>query len=158
MKLLIAVLFVGNFLASSADADSNRSRERLQQLLIWKVSDSLNLTSKEESKLTSAIETTAKEKQEAGLEMQKIIQKLKAKKKNATALLEDYENALAKYHKAQEAELKRISKALGSERAAKYLVIKNEFGDKLKSVLSQINTPEEKPKPKKLKDPQIIEE
>jgi len=159
---LFATLFIliCVFGFSIAEA-SKRSRDRLEQLFVWKVSDSLNLNDDEESKLNEALTSVNRKKQDASRRIQSLVTKMSDKRvgsDKAEDLLNDYRDALKEYNSCQETELEKVEAVIGSKRMGQYIVIKHKFSDKLKSVLSQNSSANSQTKPKNLKAPSIIEE
>jgi hypothetical protein len=83
--------------------------------------------------------------------------------KEVDAALSEYKKALQEFQKLQTDELTQLKAILTPEKLAKYLVVKNELTEKLKTFLSKPNEPAASPapgtkEPKPLGTPKVIEE
>lgn len=121
----------------------SKERSRLEELFIWKTSEELKLVPAEEMKYTEIIRTLNVEKKRSAEAMDEAIRGLGQVKTKAEAekALARHREALRKYQAVQLAELDRLRPLLGTERLARYLLVKNEITEKLKAVLTSGPTP-----------------
>jgi hypothetical protein len=152
IKIMLALFYVG----FSALAEVDRQVKKFEDLFIWKISDELKLTQKEESVVSEIIKDTNKKKQQSNAELEALYKKLNEEtsesgKKSAF-------NKIRALHKAQLnitlEELDRLNKGVGLKRLGQYLEVKRDLSEKIKNVWSQT----EKKGDKVLPPPKIIEE
>ena len=124
---------------------SDQSRKRLDDLFRWRVSDTLQLDTKQDAQFGSILDRVHDKRRKAGEEMGRIvgdISKLseaaggKPDKKKIESLIAAYEKQMKIYSETQTEELNDLRKVFGTEKLGRYLVFKNELGRKLKSALS----------------------
>lgn len=134
MKIkLISTIILYSFLSIA----SNKAKQ-VEDLFIWKMSDELKLSAKEEKSFSMIIRQLNKEKHDLTSQMDQLTIELKEQKdlKKNQQILKKYKVSLQKYGLTSIQEIEKIEKLLGSERTAKYIVLKNEFTTKLKQLLS----------------------
>lgn len=147
---IIAVVF-------SSVAFAAEKRNQLEELLIWKMSDELKLTAQEEKKFTEVIRHINDKKSVLNNSLKDSLTKLKqADSKTQEKELKIYRQVLNDYNHLSLEEFDSLKPLLGAERMIKYLDIKQDLANRIKSMLL---TPESTPaKNKKLPSPKIIEE
>lgn len=167
---LLAVLFFQNFAFANPEntqpaPSSDAGRGRLTELVIWKTSEELKLPAEVETKFGEKVRAFNEKRKVNGERLERAIKKLdeatKAGAKPAKAIesaLTEYRNTIKELHQIQTDELAQMRAILGAEKLARYLVVKNEITEKLKSFLSRPDQPQAAPKDTKLEPPKVIEE
>ena len=145
------VTFV-SFCLLTANA-GDKGRKRLEELFIWKVSDILELTSEQDSEFRSIIEDLNQKKLQANIDMRASIRAIeKAEKKEVQIkLIEAYKKQLNAYLAVQKEELDRLEDLFGSEKLAKYLVVKSKLTQNIKVLMGNNG----ETKVKKLAKPEV---
>jgi hypothetical protein len=178
-------IFVMIFLVASAafaehpPTNPEQGRSRLLELFIWKTSEELKLPTDVENKFGDIVRHLNEKRKINGERMEKAIQRLdaltqppaeaaatpapsatKADPKALDAALTEYRKALQEYQKLQTDELSQLKAILPPDKLARYLVVKNELTEKLKTFLSKPNeaTPALDKNGKPLAAPKVIEE
>lgn len=141
IRILIAASVAAPVSSIAADAvtkSDSKERSRLEELFIWKASEELKLPPAEETKFTEIIKTLNASRRAAGDEMDAAVKDLDAAKTKAEAekALARHRAALKQVHAVQTAELDKLKPLLGSEKLARYLVVKNTLLERLKTMLS----------------------
>lgn len=133
------------------------SRNRVEELFIWKVSDELKLSVPEEKSFAEMIKGLNQRRSLVNESLQDILKQLSESKttKEKEKLLSDQKRQLRNYNELSLEEADRVQKLFGIDRAAQYFVLKNDLTNRLKTVLA---SPEKTTPPKKLGPPQVIEE
>jgi hypothetical protein len=106
---------------------TEKAKSRLEELFLWKISDTLGLTNDEASQELDRLMT----------DMEKPVDQ-----KKLSQSLEDYNKSLASYNNVQLEEAKSMRKILGDKRFAQYLILKRDLNQKLKNMLSTPSRPE----------------
>lgn len=134
-RLLCAYLIF----ASTPAVAETKTRTRLVELFAWKVSDVLNLTPAEETQFTALYRDLSTRRLKAGEDLDKLVREIEKNKdsKSLDELIRKYRSSLAQYNSLQEQEISEIQKLLGTQRLAKYIVLKDQLGQKLKDYISQ---------------------
>lgn len=116
---------------------TNKAKQ-VEDLFIWKISDELKLSVKEEKSFSEIIRKLNKEKLDLTNQMDQLTIELKDQKDNKKnqQILKKYKVSIQKYGLTSVQEIDKIEKLIGSERTAKYIVLKNDFTSKLKQLLS----------------------
>ncbi|HVK62366.1 MAG TPA: hypothetical protein VM432_12485 [Bdellovibrionales bacterium] len=126
--------------ASPAAAAKEQSKEgtRLEELFIWKASEELRLPPEQEQKFADTIRALNSRRRKASESMEQAIQALSGvkTKQEAEKLTAAYKSNLREVHAVQIAELDQLKKIIGAEKLARYLVVKNEITEKLKSLMT----------------------
>jgi hypothetical protein len=158
--VLAAFLFATSSvaLASSKDADpgapktstKTQPERRIEELFIWKVSEELKLPPAQELKFTEVIRSLGVRKRNATEAMAEVTRKLDAAKDKSEAerSLKKYHEALREFQAVQLAEYDNLKGLLGAEKLARYLVVKSELNEKLKTLLSNPTSTAATPPPK----------
>lgn len=141
MKLLERLkhtLLIATMLAACVPsfADS-KSRQRLQELFIWKVSDHLQLSPEEDTKFRSIVEELNKKKQRASVEMRASIRAMDKETDDTKRgkLLVKYQVQLKNYLAVQEEELEKLGTVFDQKKMAKYLVVKSKLTENLRVLM-----------------------
>ena len=150
-------------------AAGDKGRERVEQLIKWRVSDQLALSPKEEEAFSKILLQMSEKRRELNDKLNSTIESLRSlqevksnslttvsKKKQETLALE-YEKlslALTELHRDENMQLKKL---FGLERFGRYLVLRHDLNDKLKEFITSGRGETTSPK-KRLPEPQIIEE
>lgn len=152
--VVLVVFFAG--LAPFGTAFADRA-SRLEELLIWKLSDELRLAAPEEKAFSDAItdlnrrRTALAAELEAGLES---LKKAGSKKERADAL-KGHRKTLEALQAVPLEEFDRLRKILGDEKLAQYLEAKRDLAGKVKALLMEkAESADRKPLP----PPKIIED
>lgn len=140
----------------SHPTESEKIKNQLEELYIWKMNDELKLTPSEEKKLTDVIKKVNFRKHEINAKIEKITSDLINSKseKDKIKRLNDLKNLYSKHGKINSEELDTVKAAIGINKLARYLEIKKELSEKVKSLL----IPNDKKPKKTLPPPKIIEE
>ena len=155
-RYLIVLLTLATFTPPTF-VQALEKRNKVEEFLIWKLSDELKLTAKEEKEFTEIIKKLNAQKAEQNRILQDSIEKMKkASEKNRSEELARYRKALTAYNHVSEEEFDELKPLLGNERLAQYLYIKQDLAARIKSMLI---TPEANGKAKPtLPQPKLIEE
>lgn len=140
-------------------------KNRVEDLFIWKISEELKLSVKEEKEITNLIKDLNDKKAAVSEQIQKIIFEMaKSPEKNKKLLL-DYRLALKRYNDISIEELDRLQKILSAEKSTQYFVVKSDLSQKIRSVLAvssdkqtEMKALDKKKETGPLPDPKIIEE
>jgi hypothetical protein len=119
-------------------SESDKARSRLEELFRWKVSDTLLLDAKEETKFNETLKEISERRRTSQERMDLATQKI-AKATTAAeigALVKEYEAALKDYTNSQHDEVTKLKKLFGAEKFGKYLALKHDLSSKLKSAIS----------------------
>lgn len=151
------IIFFLLFNLFSVAAFAAEKRNQLEELLIWKISDDLKLTSVEEKKFAKILKNLNDEKANLNQALQDSIELMNkaATLKTKDIELGQYKKLLQSYAKLSEYEIDRLKPLLGVERMVQYLKVKQDLTNKIKSLLSSENGGKSS---KPLPAPQIIEE
>lgn len=152
-----AISYASNSLVESAERNSasGKHSSRLEELFIWKISEELKLTPDDEPRFAKIIRSLNTQRRKATDDMEQAVQKLQSAKTKAETekALALHRKALAAYQESQLDELDRLKKLMGPEKLARYLIVKNQINEQLKTLLSS-PAPVETPS----STPQVIEE
>lgn len=153
IKTVILFLFLALPLVAPAAVES---RNRVEELFIWKISDEMKLSVPDEKAFSDLFRKMNQKKAESNEEIQSILKKLSESKdlKDKEKLLKEHRKALKAYNDLTMEEVDQIQKLFGSEKAAQYFVLKNDLTNKLKSMLASPEKAAKTPLP----PPRIIEE
>lgn len=143
--LLWAFLFPLTSLASN----------RVEELFLWKLSEELKLTVKEEKEITKLIQDLNQKKSKVSQNMDQLMVGVKTAK-NQKEFLTKYRSYLSDYNQISLSEFDGVKKILGSEKTLQYFYVKNDLSQKIKHMLSGTSGPDKDKKP--LPEPKVIEE
>jgi hypothetical protein len=132
------------------------SRNKVEELFIWKISDELKLSVPEEKKFSDFVRGLNQRRAQVNDELQESLKKMSASAnpKERERALSEHRKLLKSYSDLSIEEVDRIQKLLGTEKAAQYFVLKNDLTNRLKAMLTM---PDKKPM-EKLGPPKVIEE
>jgi alanyl-tRNA synthetase len=139
---------------------------RVEELFIWKISEELKLSVKEEKEVASLIKDLNQRKSDANEKIEALVQKQMAAEGDSTAssFVKDYRIAINNYNKISVDEIDRIQKILPKAKVAKYFVVKSDLSKRIRGLLalpehirgrSLERTKVDQPP---MEDPKIIEE
>jgi len=142
----------------SATEQVEKQKRRLEDLFIWKISDELKLTIQEEKNVAELIRKTSELKNTNNARMNELIKKLSLNQSKQS--LNEHKKLMTEYHQINLNEVESIEKAIGFEKTIRYILVKNDLTQKVKSILATGEvapvTPSSAAKP--LPQPKIIEE
>lgn len=134
-------------------------RNKVEELFLWKIADELKLSVPEEKFLSEFLKSLTEKKNklnERTKENLKEISESSGDRQKTEKLLLEHKKLIKSYNDLAFDEIDQIQKKLGSQKLARYLVLKNDLTNKLKTLLS---SPEKSsPSNPKLSSPQVIEE
>jgi hypothetical protein len=179
--IFVLILLVASAaLAEHPPTSPEQGRSRLLELFIWKTSEELKLPTDVENKFGEIVRHLNEKRKANGERMEKAIVRLdqltqsqstteastsptpgatKPDAKVLDAALTEYRKALQEYQKLQTDELTQLKAILPPDKLARYLVVKNELTEKLKTFLSKPNeAPATDKNGKPLAAPKVIEE
>lgn len=160
VKSLIPLIFLFQ-ISNAAGADD--SKNRVEELFIWKISDELKLSVPEEKSFSLMIKTLNERRARVNGDLQDILKRLSESKttKEKEKLLAEQKRLLRSYNELSLEEADKVQKLFGTDRAAQYFVLKNDLTNRLKTALiSSDKGTNTVPSvaPTKLGPPQVIEE
>jgi hypothetical protein len=131
---MVSMFLAGPLWAQTGNAGNNR----VEDLFLWKISEELKLSVKEEKDLSNVIKELNQKKSKAGDQIQELISKMSSSKnaKESKKLLFDYETALKNYNGISLEEVKRLEKTLSPEKVTKYFVVKAELTAKIRNLMA----------------------
>ena len=163
LKLILFII-----LLTASEFGAAQTKNRLEDLFLWKMSDELKLAPADEKKFSDLVKELNQKKSKATDLIDKTIDEMAATKdsKKHQELLLQLKKELKKYQQVSMDEIDQMQKILGPSKTVQYLVAKADLTVKIKSLVStdKLNdsksTKDEtnKSDSKKLPDPKIIEE
>jgi hypothetical protein len=148
--LLLAIFFPATFaiavdVQTSQDAQV-RFENRLNELLLWRLSDELALKTTEEQQLKSILKKYQEQRKNALTERDEVLSKMDSTLKANPALVCDiclsgYEKSVLSMAEANTKEFKELRKILGPNKMQKFLVIRNQMTKDVTDALRQPATP-----------------
>jgi hypothetical protein len=152
----VCIIVVLSLQAIGFAAPTGVKTAHLEELMIWKVSDELQLKSTEEKAFSQTVKNLNQEKAQLSEQLQQNLTSLQNEKseKKIQDILKKYRQTLVAYSKLNEKEFDEMLKLLGTQRMSQYLLLKQEITQKIKGLLS---APAEDSKPA-LPPPKIIED
>ncbi len=124
-----------------------RFENRLNELMLWRLSDELALKPQDEQKLKTILSKYQEQRKTALLKQEEILNKvgseLKAKEANAACpnCLGDYEKTVVSVAEANTKEFKELRTLLGTEKMQKFLVIRSQMTRDVRDALRKPATP-----------------
>ena len=117
----------------------NENIVKIQELFIWKMSESLELDAQQEQKFANVIRDISTQKRNASTTIASLTKQIEGEKsqEKLKKLLSDYRLNLNLYSDAQKKEYDELLKVLSVEKLAKYFYLKNEISAKIKVRLMQ---------------------
>lgn len=161
MKYIVVGMLVTLMGTSTFAGSADKNKNRMEELFMWKVSDALALDQKEESEFKRVMEKIRDVRNKRTAKIDETLRKLdKADSKEKPQLLAQYKDMLKEYNSCQVEEVEELEKLLGTERVAKYLVLKDQLLNRLKGALADASVRDTRDKSlkTKVKDPKIIQD
>ncbi len=150
---LVLLIFAFSF---PSFAETDHQVKKFEDLFIWKISDELRLTPKEETLVSEIIRNSNKKKASNNAELENLYKKLK-ESTNEDARKSTFAKIRAA-HKTQTnvtlEELDKLNKGIGLKRLGQYLELKRDLAEKIKGIWIQ----HEKKGGTQLPPPKVIEE
>ena len=155
---LVIFIAIASALPAKAFAASDLEvrKTQLEDIFIWKMSDELKLTTKEEKDFTEVSKALNKKKADINHQIQDAIQNLNVG--NADANLKKYRKLMSDYNQLSLNEFDSIKKLLGTAKFMDYLKVKNDLTSKVKSLLVGDKSNDKKEAAVKLPPPKVIVE
>jgi hypothetical protein len=149
--------------AQNRDDKTDKMKQRLEQLFVWRVSDRLSLTPSQEQEFSSEFHKISEERSKLSGKMDSLLDDMDKDKQDSSKvakLLAEYELTLKQYNALQLREMEVMKRVFDSKKLAEYVLLKREMTQKFKDVLSSQNTVSSAKNPDKtnLKEPQVIQE
>lgn len=145
--------------------DETEKKNSVEDIFIWKMSDELKLTAKEEKKFSDIHKSLNKKKMQLQSDLQKYSYALKTNpnigKNEIELTIKKYRSTLSQLNNISLQEVDKMKNLLGANKFLQYLAIKQDITLKLKSLVIGQNDEQEKQKEKSkisLPPPKIIEE
>lgn len=147
-RILISILFSGLALAQPETRAS-----RLEELMLWKMSDELRLSPADEKAFGDIVRDLNRRKTSLTERLAADLDALKsAKDKERAPALTRYRKTLREAQDLPLEELDRMKKLLGEEKLVKYLDVKKDLADKVKALLLEKTESAPLPPPKLIED------
>jgi hypothetical protein len=157
MRIIVFVFCALNLVTSAASAnDVEIKKTQLEDIFIWKMSDELKLSAKEEKNFTEVSKALNKQKAELNKKIQDAV--IALNEKSAEADLQKYRKLMADYNQLALKEFDSIKKLLGNDRFVNYIRIKSELTTKVKTILVGEKSQEKKEPTVNLPPPKVIVE
>lgn len=136
--LLVLGFGLGPMASAKEPGAQQKDRSRLEELFVWQTSEELKLNPEQEQKYSNIIRDFGTKKRTAAEELEAVVRSLSQQKTpvEREKALKRHRELLKKYHAVQVQELDQLKSLLGSEKFAKYLVLRGEISDKLKTLLA----------------------
>lgn len=125
--------------AEDHQAKSEKMKQRLEQLFIWRVSDRLQLTPAEESKFTDEFHKLSEERAKLSQQLEATLDQIDKEKDSidkTSKLLAEYTSELKRYNAMQGKELDSMSHLFGTKKMVQYVLLKREMTQKFRDVLA----------------------
>lgn len=155
----VAVVLTTSLSWAVESQKSEKIKDRLEKLFVWRVSDRLGLTPEQEEKFNKKYSDLSSERRvltgqltDAMNEMERV----KAKSADSDKALKKYREILNKLSTLQQKELDELGKDFGPQKMVEYILLKREMTEKFKDVLTQ--APQASGSTKTLKEPEVIQE
>lgn len=153
--LVVLLLSLLSFTAfAQAASDNAIKRNHVEDIFIWKMSDELKLSAKEEKAFTEINKNLNRRRAELNKKIQDLLGQLN--ESGDEAVLREYKSLILEYNQLSVSEFDSIKKLLGNKRFVSYLKIKNDLNARLKSILAGERPAEKKEAKVKLPPPRVI--
>lgn len=154
--LVALSLLLGVSSLAAATSENEIRRNHIEDIFIWKISDELKMTVKEEKAFTEINKSLNKKKYDLNRQIQDLAQQLSDKTPQLETKLKEYRKLLLEYNELSLTEYDSIKKLLGSQKFADYIRVKSELNAKLRSILAGERNPDKKEANVKLPPPKVI--
>jgi len=130
-------LFRGPVWAQSPSPVLPKENSRVEELMIWQISESLDLPVKLEAKLSQLIHELNSKKSELSRNVETSLKALEGQKDAAATqlALRQYRRALQAYGDISLQEVDRMRELLGHQKAAQYFLVKGNFTNRIRQLL-----------------------
>lgn len=124
-----------------------RFENRLNELMLWKLSDELALKPQDEQQLKSILRKYQDQRKTALLKQEELLGKVEAEIKtkptadNCPTCLSEYEKTVSSVADANTKEFKELRSLLGSQKMQKFLVIRSQMTRDVRDALRKPATP-----------------
>jgi hypothetical protein len=119
--------------AAQLETQAETRKSYLEDMFIWKMSDELKLTAKEEKLFTETLKKLNKEKSELNKKI--LVRTDSLHEKSTSEDLRQLNKLLVDYNRYGLREFEAVQNLLGNQKFIQYLKIKNELSLKMKSIL-----------------------
>ena len=135
--LKIILLFAQSLWAQIPASPSQDRSGRVEEILVWKISEELKLAPKEEKKISEMIRNLNIEKSEKALVIENLQQKMSGElsAKDSKSILAQYKKALADYNQLSIDEIQRVQKILSLPQSVRYFSVKAGLSNKIRAIL-----------------------
>ncbi|AGH94907.1 hypothetical protein [Pseudobdellovibrio exovorus] len=134
LSLQLFLIFSVTSSVTLANESAELKRSYLEDIFIWKMSDELKLTAKEEKEFTEINKSLNKRKSEINKKIQDSVQALK---ENASeAELRTHLKLIESYNQIAVDEFNSIKKLLGSKKFVSYLKVKSDLTSRIRTILA----------------------
>ena len=139
-KYFTFILFILlSFSHKSFATESDVKKTHLEDIFIWKISDELKLSAKDEKKFTEIQKDLNRKKSDLNRQIQEASQEMvtlgSAKPAQIAAGLKKYRRLLVEYNQLSIIEFDSIRSLLGDKKFTEYLQVKSDLTSKVKSML-----------------------
>lgn len=116
---------------------SAKEGTRLESLFVWKVSEKLELSAREQKELGAVLKRLGEEKRAALRQMKNSLEQMKKQKKpeDVQRNLSSYQSAVKAYGEIGSKEFIELQKVLSVEKLAQYFVLKQRWSENLRRSL-----------------------
>ncbi|PIS10277.1 MAG: hypothetical protein COT73_10400 [Bdellovibrio sp. CG10_big_fil_rev_8_21_14_0_10_47_8] len=135
VKFFIPILFL---LFSFHSWGVSDSKNRVEELFIWKISDELKLSVPEEKSFSQLVRSLGQKRARVNEELKDVVRKLSQSQSTADRekLLVEQKKLFKKYNDLSLEEADRVQKILGIDRTAQYFVLKSDLTNRLKNIFT----------------------
>lgn len=157
-RVLISALCLSLLSSGTSWAASDRNRQRLDELFIWKLSESLNLKPEEEAGLKRVMKDLKEVRAKRASELEETLKAMQTEKdvQKRRELMSQYRAQLVKLNASQTEELDQLEQILGSERMPDYVLARERLLERIKGALA--DSSRDKGIKSKVQNPKIIEQ
>lgn len=137
---------------------SEKNRQRLDELFLWKLSESLNLRPQEEGDLRKAMKEIKDQRAKRVLEVEETLKSLQTVKEAAARreLMQEYRRRLTRLNESQVEELDQLEKILGADRMPDYVLARERLLERIKGALG--DSSRDNGLKSKVQNPKVIEQ
>lgn len=152
---LVFTLIIFSAVGFAADEPAVK-KSYLEDIFIWKISDELKLTAKQEQQFTEISRNLNRKKTELNRKIQDSIQHFG--ETTTEEQLVAHKKLISDYNQVSIMEFEQIKKLLGNKKFVSYLKIKNDLTTKVKSILVGEKPADKKEPNVRLPSPRVIVE
>lgn len=157
-RFLISALCLSLWASGTSWAASDRNRQRLDELFIWKLSESLNLKPEEEAGLKRVMKEVKEVRAKRALELEETMKAMQSEKEaqKRRDLMTQYRAQLIRLNATQTEELDQLEQILGPDRMPDYVLAREKLLERIKGALA--DSSRDKGIKSKVQNPKIIEQ